>query len=237
MRLPNLLRAVSTGILTHIPILGPILQSILAERGQASLEQRLDRLVEELADPRRTQTVLAASPPNLLPALLMAEAEADPHPRLERTTAPRRRWLYLAARTYASAARTAEIAVTRSFLWRTHHASNGIRIPNVMHISVGDLIALGYRTNGGFRVLLPLLVLAEAPGTIPIPIQYSPFVRAGEGLSEVLQAEGYLPDPVLGYRTGLCVRPLYADVADGQARDVLQGTFPSPGKQSGDTIM
>jgi hypothetical protein len=230
MRFVHLFQAVSTGLLQQIPIVGPVLQSILAERSQAVLEQRLVELLQQLADSRQT-TLVETNHPTLVPTLLMAEAEVE-H-RLERSAAPQHRFLYLAADEYASSVRTYEIVVQYSFLWRSFHkdkANKQEAIAKVGQIAAGDVIALGYRANKSFRLLLPLVVLETGPYTVPIDTRefpnrnYSPFVWANDTLSQVLQKEGYGSDPVFRRQTGVNVRPLFAEVSTD-----LQGSFPSPG--------
>jgi|GEM_PF-4356472 len=223
MRFVHLFQAVSTGLLQQIPIVGPVLQSILAERSQAVLEQRLVELLQQLADSRQA-TLVETNHPTLVPTLLMAEAEVE-H-RLERSAAPQHRFLYLASDEYASAVRTYEIVVQYSFLWRSFHKANEQANANVGQIAAGDVIALGYRANGSFRLLLPLVVLETGPYTVPIDTNrnYSPFVWADDTLSQVLQKEEYGSDPVFRRQTGVNVRPLFAEVTTD-----LQVSFPSPG--------
>jgi hypothetical protein len=230
MRFVQLMRAASVGLLQQIPIMGPVIQAILAEQAQATSEQKLADLIRELSQSR---SPLEQSAPNLIPALLLAEAEVEQ--RLEKSANPQRRFLYLAADEYASLERTYEIAVRYAFLWRSYHNVNGAAISNVRNIGQGDLIALAYRVPGNrFRVLLPLIVTGSSPFTIGIDTKrfgsrsYRPFVWANSELSEVLRAD-YDPDPKFNEFTGLPVKPLYANVQSPEALGVLQGEFRSPG--------
>lgn len=226
MQLDYLLRAISTGLLQQIPLVGPVLQAILAERNQAAFEQRLVDLIHQIAGSPQPAPVVVPNDPRVVLALLMAEAEAEG--RLARGATPHRRFLYLAADAYASAICTYEMAVRYSFLWRSYHNAKRAAIANVRQIAVGDVIALGYRTKGGFSMGLPLVVRGSGPRTVAVDAQqfpnrnYSPFVWANDTLSQDLRALGYGDDPVFKRQTGMNVQPLFAQA-------VLGGCFPSPG--------
>ncbi len=230
MRFVQLVHAASVGLLQQIPIMGPVIEAILVEQAQAASEQKLAELIRELSQSRSSP--LEQRVPNLVPALLLAEAEVE-H-RLERNANPQGRFLYLAADRYANLERTYEIVVRYGFLWRSYHNVREAAIGNVRSIRRGDLIALAYRVPmNRFRVLLPLVVTESSPFTKAIDIErfgnrYLPFVWANSELSDVLRAD-YEPDPVFKKFTGLPVKPLYADLQSPEALGVLQGEFRSPG--------
>lgn len=229
MRFVSLVQAASVGLLQQIPVMGPVIQAILAEQAREASEQKLAELIRELS---RSHSPLEQRAPNLIPALLMAEAEVE-H-RLDTAAKPRGRFLYLAADEYASLERTYEIAVRYGFLWRSYHNVKGAAISKVRSIGHGDLIALAYRVPGNqFRVLLPLVVTDGSPYTTSIDAKrfngnYSPYVWANEELSNVLRTD-YEVDPEFKEFTGLPVKPLYTDVQSRENVKVLQGKFRSPG--------
>jgi hypothetical protein len=230
MRFAQLLRAASVGLLQQIPIMGPVLQAIMAEQAQAASEQRLTDLIRELAGSR---SPLEETAPNLVPALLLAEAEAGQC--LQQRANPRNKFLYLAADEYASLERTYEIAVQYGFLWRSFHNAKGAAISKVGRIARGDVVALAYRVAGNrFRVLLPLVVAESSPYTRAIDRirfnrrDYGPFVWANAELSGVLRSD-YSKDPIFDEFTGLAVQPLLTEVQSRSAIDVLTGGFQSPG--------
>jgi hypothetical protein len=109
--------------------MGPVIQAILAEQAQEASEERLAELVRELSG---SHSPLEQRAPNLVPALLMAEAEVE-H-RLDKSASPQGRFLYLAADEYASLERTYEIALQYGFLWRSYHNVNGAAINKVRSI-------------------------------------------------------------------------------------------------------
>ena len=94
------------------------------------------RFAEIASDPKQL--------PGVVQALLRLEEETTKERRHAATNIlPRNRFLYLAARRYASALRTAEIAATFGFLWRSYHPNKPDRrqaIPRVALIKEGDLI-------------------------------------------------------------------------------------------------
>ena len=215
MRFVQLVHAASVGLLQQIPIMGPVIQAILVEQAQAASEQKLAELIRELSQSRSSPLEQRAPNLNLVPALLLAEAEVE-H-RLERNANPQGRFLYLAADRYANLERTYEIVVRYGFLWRSYHNVRDAAIGKVRSIRRGDLIALAYRVGmNRFRVLLPLVVTESSPFTNAIDIErfgnrYLPFVWANSELSDVLRAD-YEPDHFFNMFTGLPVKPLHADL-------------------------
>jgi len=193
------------------------------------LEQGLSRIVDDEDNA------------GLASAIFLAEAEAGK--RLATNVTPGRRFLYLAADNYADSKKTLEIAAEFGFLWRSYHANGGAKIAHVGDIGVGDLIALAYRSNGHFRLLLPLIVTEAGVHTHRIDDgqfdcgtrrrnrhQHAPFVLADAWLTDILEHAGYpsdRADPVFStpehpQHSGLNVKPLLV----GQ---VPQDLFPSPG--------
>ena len=178
-RYMHLINAAATGLLQQIPVVGPMLQAVLAQMDKEHLAaelQRLSRLLEtgaNLTTARITAEQLEhdlsvivkdEQNPRLGSTVLMAEAEAGN--RLAGQDAPPgrgevRRFLYLAANNYATAARTAQVVADLGFLWRSYHKNVGAQIPHVGEIRVGDLIALAYRSHRQFWLLLPLIVIAS----------------------------------------------------------------------------
>lgn len=230
MRFNRLLQALAFGLLQQIPIMGPVIQAILVERGREASEQNLEDLIKRL---HRARLPIEQESPNLIPALLMAEAELEG--RLAQGVPALRRFLYLAANEYATLERTSEIAVCYGFLWRSYYNKVGRKISNVGKIRSGDLIALAYRVGGSqFRLLLPLVVTDHSPYTMNIDTNQfgdqngTAFVWANDELSGILAREKYEPDPTFGKFTGLPVKSLLTDVRANDAVHVLQGTFRSP---------
>jgi hypothetical protein len=72
MRFARLLYAISTGLLQQIPIMGPVLGSILMEQDRTRLEKLLAELIGQLSA-RRTEPVGADKA--LVSALHLAQAE------------------------------------------------------------------------------------------------------------------------------------------------------------------
>lgn len=211
--------------------MGPVIHAILVERGREASEQNFADLIRELS---RARLPIEQESPNLIPALLMAEAEVEG--RLFHLGPSPRRFLYLAAKEYANLERTSEIAVRYGFLWRSYYKKSGSAISSVGRIRSGDLIALAYRVDGNqFRLLLLLVVSDHSPYTTSTdPNQFgdqncAPFVWANDELSGILDRENYKPDPTFGKFTGLPVKSLLTDVRADDAVRVLQGTFRSPG--------
>ena len=196
-RYMHLINAAATGLLQQIPVVGPMLQAVLAQMDKEDLGaelQRLSRLLETGANLTKAGTtaeqlehdlsviVKDEQNPRLASIVLTAEAEAgnrlagqDAPPSggqvgnaLAGQNLPQRRFLYLAANNYADAARTAQIVADLGFLWRSYHAEGGEMIPHVGEIRVGDLIALAYRSPNQFRLLLPLIVIASGEHTLLI---------------------------------------------------------------------
>jgi len=254
-RFLHLISAATTGLLQQIPVVGPVLQSVLAEmqagkQHQALMEelQRLSRLLQagaslasakisaEQLEQGLSRIVDDEDNARLASTIFLAEAEAGNH--LAGEAAPQRRFLYLAAKNYADAARTLEIAANLGFLWRSYHKDGGRKIPHVGEIRVGDLIVLAYRSPKQFRILLPLIVTEAGEHTQPINDaqfnchrQHAPFVLADAWLTRILVKEGYGADPVFTDHTkrnlhsGLNVKPLLVN-------QVPQQAFPSPGQNT-----
>lgn len=155
---------------------------------------------------------------------------------MAKPAASRKRFVYLAARKGASEPRTYEIALDYQFLWRPCHKKSGQMIGKVDLVGVGDLIVLGYRSDGRFHVSLPLVVKEAGPCTRPIDPadkcrshDHAPFAIAHGELDRVLNREGYKPDPVVDAQVGLNVDPLEVDIKDRLATAALGKDFPSPG--------
>jgi hypothetical protein len=193
-RYMHLINAAATGLLQQIPVVGPMIQAVLAKMDNDALiaeVQRISSLLESGANLAAAGITakqlehdlieIEGQNPRLASAFMMAEAEAgnclavkDAAGEVELDNPltgqklPRGRFLYLAANNYADAANTANIAANLGFLWRSYHAERGARIPLVSEIHVGDLIALAYRLPNQFRLLLPLVVIAAGDHTVPI---------------------------------------------------------------------
>jgi len=189
----HLINAAATGLLQQIPVVGPMLQAVLAQMDKEDLGaelQRLSRLLETGANLTKAgitaeqlehdlSVIVHEQNPRLASTVFIAEAEAgnrlagqDAPPGggevgnpLAGQNLPQRRFLYLAANNYADATRTAQIVADLGFLWRSYHANGGAKIPHVGEIRVGDLIALAYRSPNQFRLLLPLIVIASGEHT------------------------------------------------------------------------
>jgi hypothetical protein len=241
-------KGLAGGLAKEIPVVGPAIKAMLDQIENDDLKaemRRLSRLLEIRATLESAQitadqldrdlTKIVRIEPRLTSVILPAIAEASDHFAKDRPPAEEggaaRRFLYLAARTYANSTKTAEIAANLGFLWRSYHNIVGAAVNKVGQIRVGDVVALAYRTPGKqFRILLPLVVTASGDHTGPINdtqcpkhahAPHAPFVLAGSWLTKVLVSEGYVkPDPVFGGHTGLNVKVLL--------RQVPQQTFQSP---------
>ena len=256
-RFMHLINAAATGLLQQIPVVGPMLQAVLAQMDKEDLGaelQRLSRLLETGANLTKAGItaeqlehdliVINEQDPRLSSIVVRADAEAgnrlagqDAPPgggevgnALAGQNLPQGRFLYLAAKNYATATRTAQIVADLGFLWRSYHAEGGEKIPHVGEIRVGDLIALAYRSPGQFRLLLPLIVIASGEHTEPINddqcprhahAPHAPFVLADKWLAQILRQERFTLDPVFKQHSGLHVKLL--------PQQVLQKMYPSPG--------
>ena len=135
-RFMHLINAAATGLLQQIPVVGPMLQAVLAQMDKEDLGaelQRLSRLLETGANLTKAgitaeqlehdlSVIVHEQNPRLASTVFIAEAEAgnrlagqDAPPGggevgnpLAGQNLPQRRFLYLAANNYADATRTAK---------------------------------------------------------------------------------------------------------------------------------
>jgi hypothetical protein len=267
MRFERFLTAASRGLIFQIPGLGPVIEEIMKEMDR---EQRLvyeTRLIKEIHSGSGTilEKLIERFPLALAEFVLSSvqrfaarpDAPKDSPLTNQQQQSPQiRRFVYLASENYAKAEATSDIAIKYRFLWRSYYANvkdaNRMqRISNVCEVRENDIIVLGYRHSGGFRILLPLVVQApssnlhntkpiphqvsrmgEKSGINQCPLDHSPFVYANSGFTTVLEREGYGSDPRLGYQTGLNVLPLRVDLAAEENSHVFSQTFPNPGNNS-----
>src|SRR5271165_5177501 len=130
----HLINAAATGLLQQIPVVGPMLQAVLAQMDKEDLGaelQRLSRLLETGANLTKAgitaeqlehdlSVIVHGQNPRLASTVFIAEAEAgnrlaappgggEVGNALAGQNLPQGRFLYLAAKNYATAARTAQI--------------------------------------------------------------------------------------------------------------------------------
>jgi hypothetical protein len=267
MNFRELIRVLALGFAQDLPYVGGLIRAYATaleeERGRQERQREKQEFLDEIgvrieqALGRQTreevEIVLEQVADEGRRALTSTsiQVQAEAVHRLE--TAKRvfqRRFLYLAADNYASAALTAEIAGQHGFLWRSYHADrpNHQSIPRVEQIESGDLIVLAYRDNGHFFILSPLIVMDQTAGNQTIndnlyscsnthtptgrrrnnPHSHAPFVLADPVLEAILPQENYPPDPVFHRQCGLNVRALLSDVTEAGTGHILQGRFVSP---------
>jgi hypothetical protein len=150
----NFIRAATTGLLKEIPIVGPMIHSVLEEMRQQQPTpemQRLTNLLERILE-EKTNLALAGIDPeklrldlsgivddeesaNLASTILLAEAEAG-NRLATKVATPKNRFLYLAADNYADSTKTLEIGAQLGFLWRSYHAKrkNPNEKPAIAHV-------------------------------------------------------------------------------------------------------
>lgn len=266
MKFSRLIAAVSRGMISQIPGFGPVFEEIMREMDRDQQQKFQIRIKSEINAGKYSEIkkLIEKYPLALVSYVLSSlkssaskpPSRGEPPQGLQHADLPMsRRFLYLASKNYAGAARTCEIATDHGFLWRSYYADvkDAARlqsIPNVATVTENAIIVLAYRHNGGIRILLPLVVQpaltnAEKTQRIPrgVPTQttgdgqhsaegqrdHAPFVWAKKPLAQILKDEGYLEDPRLHHQTGLNVLPRSVDLNDHETRSIFETTFPSPG--------
>jgi hypothetical protein len=235
----RLVRAAFDGLIQQIPVLGPIYQSITDEVARMDFEREVLAVLYEISrgsnDPK-SEAAEHITGSMISRSILQADAQISDRLRIDQKATSGKKFLYLAGEAYASEVRTFEICIKYDFLWRSYHRRNGPKIGKVDEIAVNDLILLGYRCPGGFRVSLPLIVKDKGPHTRPIASSdgcirhenHSPFAIADDELTKVLAGEGYTVDQILGKYCGLNVDPLNARLEEPEAMSVSGRVFPAP---------